>query len=126
MNRICADIVGNGRPAQLAALLFATVWLLSTSVTCRVWANELDVVAQRGEALVKEMCAACHAIGRSDQSPHVGAPAFSTLDRRVNLDAFMDRLREGLTSGHPDMPTFRFTREDAHAFIAYLRSIQTP
>jgi hypothetical protein len=38
----------------------------------------------------------------------------------------MDRLREGLMSGHPDMPTFRFTREDARAFVLYLRSIQTP
>jgi mono/diheme cytochrome c family protein len=72
------------------------------------------------------MCAGCHAIGRSGQSPHIGAPAFRTLDRRVNLDTFIERLREGLTSGHPDMPTFRFTREDARAFIAYLRSIQMP
>jgi hypothetical protein len=29
-------------------------------------------------------------------------------------------------SDHPDMPTFRFTREDARAFVLYLRSIQTP
>jgi hypothetical protein len=30
----------------------------------------------------------------------------------VDLDTFTDRLREGLMSDHPDMPTFRFTRED--------------
>ena len=42
----------------------------------------------------------------------------------VDLDDFTHRLREGLTSGHPDMPTFRFTREDARALTAYLRSIQ--
>ena len=41
-------------------------------------------------------------------------------------DFFMDRLREGLMAGHPDMPTFRFTREDARAFVLYLRSIQAP
>jgi hypothetical protein len=34
------------------------------------------------------------------------------------------QLREGLISGHPDMPTFRFSREDARALTAYLRSIQ--
>jgi len=71
------------------------------------------------------MCAGCHAIGRTGQSPHLGAPAFRTLDSRVDLDRFSERLRQGLMSDHPDMPTFRFTREDARAFIAYLRSIQT-
>ena len=48
------------------------------------------------------------------------------LDRRVDLDSFMERLREGLMVGHPDMPAFRFTREDARAFLLYLRSIQAP
>jgi hypothetical protein len=33
----------------------------------------------------------------------------------------LDELREGLASGHPDMPTFRFSREDARALTAYLR-----
>jgi hypothetical protein len=26
--------------------------------------------------------------------------------------------------GHPDMPTFRFTRADARALVSYLRSIE--
>jgi cytochrome c len=108
------------------ARCIAIMILLLTGSLCFAAGNEADPRLQRGEALVKEMCAECHAIGRSGQSPRIGAPAFRTLDRRVNLDAFMDRLREGLTSGHPDMPTFRFTREDARAFIAYLRSIQMP
>jgi cytochrome c len=81
---------------------------------------------QRGRALAERMCAQCHAIGKSGQSPHVSAPAFRALDRRVDLDSFMERLREGLAVGHPDMPTFRFTREDARAFLLYLRSIQAP
>jgi len=44
----------------------------------------------------------------------------------VDLDSFTARLREGLISGHPDMPMFRFTREDARALTAYLRAIQGP
>jgi len=79
---------------------------------------------RRGRALAERMCAECHAVGEGSQSPHAGAPAFRALDRRLNLDTFMDRLREGLTVGHPDMPTFHFTREDARAFVLYLRSIQ--
>jgi len=53
-------------------------------------------------------------------------PPFAHSIARVDLDSFMERLREGLMVGHPDMPTFRFTREDARAFLLYLRSIQTP
>ena len=81
---------------------------------------------EQGRAHAERMCSQCHAVGRSGQSPHVGAPAFRALDRRVDLDSFMERLREGLSVGHPDMPTFRFTREDARAFLLYLRSIQAP
>jgi len=85
-----------------------------------------SALRRRGEALAERMCASCHAIGRTGESPHVGAPPFRRLERRIDIDGFIDRLRDGLTSGHPDMPTFRFTREDARAFVDYLRSIQTP
>src|SRR5262245_2178843 len=87
--------------------------------------GEPSPLEQRGRALAETMCSQCHAIGARGQSPHVGAPAFRALDRRVDLDSFIDRLR-GLMSSHPDMPTFRFTREDARAFVLYLRSIQAP
>jgi mono/diheme cytochrome c family protein len=81
---------------------------------------------EHGRALVQKLCAQCHAVGRSGRSPHVGAPAFRTLDRRLDLDAFVARLREGLAAGHSDMPMFRFTREDARAVVDYLRTIQAP
>ena len=81
---------------------------------------------QRGRDLAGQMCSQCHAVGRSGDSPHANAPAFRRLDRRVDLDTFVDRLREGLMVGHPDMPTFRFSREDARAFVLYVRSIQAP
>jgi cytochrome c len=70
------------------------------------------------------MCAQCHAIGKSGASTHSAAPAFRDLNRRVDLDGFTAQLREGLISGHPDMLTFRFSREDARALTAYLRLIQ--
>ncbi len=86
-------------------------------------AAEMPPLAKRGAALAERMCGSCHAVGRAAQSPHLGAPPFRNLDRRLDVDSFMQRLREGVTSGHPDMPTFRFTRQDARAFIAYLRAI---
>lgn len=81
---------------------------------------------RHGQVLAERMCARCHAVGRTGSSPHDGAPPFRALDRRVDLDTFANRLRDGLFSGHPDMPTFRFTREDACALTAYLRSVEGP
>ena len=80
---------------------------------------------RHGRALAERMCSQCHAVGNSGSSPHDVAPTFRTLSRRVDLDTFVNRLQEGLISGHPDMPTFRFSRDDARALTAYLRSIQT-
>jgi mono/diheme cytochrome c family protein len=77
-----------------------------------------------GLALAERMCAQCHAIGRIGASAHGAAPAFRDLDRRIDLDRFTGQLRQGLVSGHPDMPTFRFSPEDARALTAYLRAIQ--
>jgi mono/diheme cytochrome c family protein len=88
--------------------------------------SEPSAQEQHGHALAEAMCSQCHAVGKGGQSPHAGAPPFRALDRRVDLDSFLDRLREGLMVGHPDMPTFRFTREDARGFVLYLRSIQAP
>ncbi len=89
-------------------------------------AEAADARVERGETLARALCAPCHAVGKDGQSPHDGAPAFRALDERVDLDSFMERLRQGLTSAHGDMPTFRFAREDARDLIAYLRSVQGP
>lgn len=40
------------------------------------------------------------------------------------MDDLFVRLQDGLSSAHKDMPTYRFSREDAHAVRNYLNSIQ--
>jgi cytochrome c len=107
----------------MVAKLAVTLTLLGISVGLAE-ENAPSDLGQRGRILAERMCADCHAVGERGQSPHAAAPAFRTLERRMDLDPFMDRLREGLAVGHPDMPMFRFTREDARAFVLYLRSIQ--
>jgi cytochrome c len=109
-------------PAMIIRLAGA-VLLLSTSVAA---AEDTSPLEQRGRAIAERMCAQCHAIGRQGKSPHAAAPLFRELGHRVDLDTFVDRLREGLMSDHPDMPTFHFSGEDARAFRLYLRSIQAP
>ena len=82
--------------------------------------------AQRGRALVVEVCGQCHSVDKAGRSPRTGTLAFRDIDLRVDLDGFTERLRKGLESDHADMPRFRFTREDARAIVAFLRSIQAP
>lgn len=77
-----------------------------------------------GRALLQEHCASCHAIGKTGDSPRVGAPLFRTLARSYDLDEFPRKLQSGVIGGHPDMPEFRFKEDDARAAGVYLRSIQ--
>ena len=81
---------------------------------------------QRGRTLAAGLCGGCHATGKAGISQHIGAPPFRVLDRQLDLDKFGQRLREGLLGSHRDMPMFRFSRDDARALVAYLRSIQGP
>jgi cytochrome c len=79
---------------------------------------------RRGQELLSTNCARCHAIGRTGQSTHPEAPPFRTLGSRYPIDALAEALAEGLSSGHPDMPEFRFEVPDVDAILAYLNSIQ--
>ena len=97
-----------------------------SAVSAQEPSGKLTGLARQGRALAGRLCAQCHAVDRSGLSPHAGAPPFRTLSNRVDLDTFQDRLRGHFSSGHPDMPTFHFTRNDARALTAYLRSIQGP
>jgi mono/diheme cytochrome c family protein len=80
--------------------------------------------ARHGRALLKEYCARCHAIGKTGNSRHPGALPFRTLGRSFDLDLFPRLLERGISSGHPDMPEFKFSDDDARAVRAYLRTIQ--
>ncbi|HXZ46415.1 MAG TPA: c-type cytochrome [Pseudolabrys sp.] len=80
--------------------------------------------AAHGQALVAEFCGGCHAVGVKGKSKHPDAPPFRTLGRTVDLDEFPRVLERGISSGHPDMPEFKFSHDDALAVRAYLRLIQ--
>jgi mono/diheme cytochrome c family protein len=79
---------------------------------------------ESGEALLSTHCAMCHAVGRSGRSPHAEAPPFRSLGQRYALESLEEALGEGLLTGHPDMPEFKFTPRQVGAIVRYLRSIQ--
>ncbi len=78
----------------------------------------------RGEALVKEHCGRCHAIGKEGKSPHEEAPPFRTLSSKYPVGDLAESLAEGIVAGHPDMPIFVFEPQDVAAIIDYLETIQ--
>lgn len=99
--------------AVLAALLLAAAWPAAAADN-----------PKHGEELLQKNCASCHAVGRSGESPHKPAPAFRTLGQRYPIEALEEALGEGILSGHPDMPEFKFDAGDVGDIIAYLKSIQ--
>ena len=87
--------------------------------------HALDSEQQRGKALLETLCGRCHAVSDTGPSPHVDAPPFRTFgDSKLYDNDFGQRLQDGLTTIHPDMPTFRFSRTDAEAAVNYLKFIQ--
>lgn len=98
------------------------VWLLF-GLVAPAGSAERDMTA-KGEVLVKENCARCHAIGTEGDSPHKDAPPFRTLSAQYPVSDLAESLAEGIVAGHPDMPIYVFSPHDVEAIIQYLESIQ--
>lgn len=79
----------------------------------------------RGRQIAQRNCAMCHAIGATGQSRHREAPAFRTLSQRYPIEMLAESLAEGMLTGHPEMPEFRFEPPEIQDLIAYIKSIQT-
>jgi len=68
----------------------------------------LSPAAQRGFIILKTNCSRCHAIGKIGESPLKIAPPFRTLHERYPVEDLEKPLAEGIITGHPTMPEFRF------------------
>jgi mono/diheme cytochrome c family protein len=111
-------------PVLSRAILFSVATLLFLAPVHPSFSAETP--QQRGEEIAHGLCSRCHAIGREGDSPFPAAPRFRMLDNQTDLSKLSRRIREGLLTGHEDMPMFRFGRDDADAMVAYIRSIQGP
>jgi mono/diheme cytochrome c family protein len=100
-----------------------TILVLPAALAAGATAQAQDP-ASHGQVLVAEFCGPCHAVGTKGKSRHPDAPPFRALGRSIDLDEFPRVLERGISSGHPDMPEFKFSHDDALAVRAYLRAIQ--
>jgi cytochrome c len=109
-------------PGRIGWSLFGVVLVLMAAGAAP--AQDKRALEGRGEGLLTSNCARCHAVGRTGNSTHPQAPPFRTLGQRYPIEVLAEALAEGLSSGHPDMPEFRFEIDDVNAILAYLESIQ--
>jgi cytochrome c len=84
----------------------------------------LSPAAQRGSVIVRVNCSRCHAIGKIGDSPLPIAPPFRTLHERYPVEDLEEPLAEGIVTGHPTMPEFRFDPGQIGDIIAYLKSLE--
>src|SRR5260370_7858809 len=100
-------------------LIGALSMVFAVSAACAQDAAAL----KRGEALLAKECSRCHATARTDESRHPQAPLFRTLAKRYPIESLEEALGEGLISGHPDIPEFKFEDDHVGPIIAYLKPI---
>lgn len=106
---------------QATKIGFILVLLLGLGVKSVV-AAEPNV--ERGKMLAQTNCAKCHSIDKVTLSPLSIAPPFRTLHEKYPVESLQEALAEGIQTGHPTMPQFRFDRDQVADFIAYLKTLE--
>jgi mono/diheme cytochrome c family protein len=79
---------------------------------------------EQGKRLALTYCARCHSIDKVSPSPLTIAPPFRTLHERYPVETLQEALAEGIVTGHPTMPEFRFEADQVGDFIAYLKTLE--
>ena len=87
-------------------------------------AQTLSPAEQRGLTFVRVHCAQCHSIDVASESPLKIAPPFRTLHERYPVTDLQEPLAEGIVTGHPTMPEFRFDPDQVRDLVAYLKTLE--
>jgi mono/diheme cytochrome c family protein len=90
---------------------------------CALSAQAQQLTTDAGRELLERLCSTCHAISLTDKSRHPSAPPFRDLMKRYKAELLAEALAEGLSTGHPDMPEFKFEQEQVAAIVEYLDSL---
>jgi cytochrome c len=80
--------------------------------------------SEQGKRLALTYCAKCHATDKVSPSPLKIAPPFRTLHERYPVGMLEEALAEGIITGHPTMPQFRFDGDQVGDFIAFLKTLE--
>ncbi|ARQ00535.1 c-type cytochrome [Pseudorhodoplanes sinuspersici] len=78
---------------------------------------------QRGVVIARTYCVKCHAIDKVSPSALTIAPPFRDLQKKYPVEQLEEALAEGLVTGHPTMPEFRFDPGQVRDLIAFLKTL---
>jgi mono/diheme cytochrome c family protein len=81
---------------------------------------------ERGKAIAERLCARCHSVTPAGDSPVVLAPPFRQLPQRYPIEHLAEALAEGIVTGHPDMPQFKFSPPEIDALLGFIDSLAPP
>jgi mono/diheme cytochrome c family protein len=115
-----------GTPPVRTVIMYRIGQLVFSMVLAsHAWAQPvLEPAAQRGQSLARTHCARCHSIDRVSPSPLAVAPPFRTLHNKYPVENLEEAMAEGLSTGHPTMPEFRFDIDQVNDFIAFLKTLE--
>jgi cytochrome c len=99
-------------------LLTLTAWLVAPGAAL---ANSATI--KLGRELAQLNCAKCHNIEKSGTSPFEAAPPFRTIPQKYDPSELEEAFVEGIVVGHPAMPEWEMTSEQATALAAFITSL---
>lgn len=111
---------------KLGSILCLTAFALLSGASAGFAADDQNERGnpELGFAIAKEYCSRCHAIDKYEPSPLAIAPPFRDLHLRYPVEDLAEALGEGIRTGHPTMPEFRFDPDQIENFIAYLKTLE--
>lgn len=78
---------------------------------------------ERGRDLARLLCAKCHVLSTSGESPHPDAPPFRDLLQKLTLEGIEDELAEGILMGHKPMPQWEFSGQQIYDLSSFIASL---
>lgn len=111
--------MNHARPAGIAIAAFA---LLTTIVLAKSgWSAESPM--ELGRAIAETSCARCHNIEDTGDSLFPPAPPFRVIAKMYKASDLEEAFVEGIVVGHPAMPEFKMTGEQAAALSSFIDSL---
>jgi cytochrome c len=104
----------------LSRVAIAALWL------CAFAAPGLtaETLLKKGRALAEANCGRCHSLEKTGDSPYPPAPPFRIIAGMYKSSDIEEALVEGIVVGHPAMPEFEMTGEQAAAVAAFIDSLK--
>jgi mono/diheme cytochrome c family protein len=112
-----------GAPVKAGALALAAALSLPAPAAAQSVQPGVQRV-QRGVVIARTYCVKCHSIDKVSPSALSAAPPFRDLHKKYPVEGLEEALAEGVVTGHPSMPEFRFEADQIGDFIAFLNTLK--